>query len=573
MFKNLTIKSRLVFVISFLSLLLVGSGIVAIASLSSANDSLKTIYENRLVPIGQLNQLVRLISESRMAAAESMNGDPAVVNKRMDEVDRKVAEVDRVWDTFMAAPLTPEEKTLAAKSLESRKKFVAEGLKPTVDALRAANVQMAMELMAGQMTPLAAVFQEHVDALIKAQETIAKHEFEKTQSLYMTVRNVSLIAIICGVGLAAFIGLWLIRAISAPLQEAVRVAKNVAQGDLSQSIEITSNDETGQLLAALKIMNDSLAHTVGQVRVGTETIGVASREIASGNADLSARTETQASSLEETASSMEELTSTVKQNAENARQANQLVVSASDVAVRGGAVVGQVVDTMGSIKDSSRKIVDIIGVIDGIAFQTNILALNAAVEAARAGEQGRGFAVVASEVRSLAQRSASAAKEIKSLINDSVEKVDAGGKLVDEAGKTMDEIVTSVKHVADIMNEITAASQEQSSGIEQVNQAIAQMDEMTQQNAALVEQAAAAADSMQSQASNLAQAVAVFKLNHADQAVTLGTAQTLAMGTRPKVVGKTPALVKPLAAASSRKQLAKTKPTLAAGNGDEWEEF
>ncbi|MGH8808556.1 MAG: Tar ligand binding domain-containing protein, partial [Noviherbaspirillum sp.] len=370
MFKNLTIKSRLVFVISFLSLLLVGSGVVGISSLSSANNSLKTIYEDRLVPIGQLNHLVRLISENRMAVAESMNGDPAVVNKRMDEVDRKIGEVNKLWDAYTATSLPPEEKALADKSFESRKKFVAEGLKPTVDALRAANVQQAMELMQGPMTQLAAVFQEQMDALIKAQESIAKSEFEKTQSLYVMVRNVSLIAIICGVAMAAFIGLWLIRAISAPLEDAVRVAKSVAQGDLSQNIDIKANDETGQLLAALKIMNDSLAHTVGQVRVGTETIGVASREIASGNADLSARTETQASSLEETASSMEELTGTVKQNAENAHQANQLVVSASDVAMRGGEVVGQVVETMGSIKDSSRKIVDIIGVIDGIAFQT-----------------------------------------------------------------------------------------------------------------------------------------------------------------------------------------------------------
>jgi methyl-accepting chemotaxis protein len=251
---------------------------------------------------------------------------------------------------------------------------------------------------------------------------------------------------------------------------------------------------------------------VGQVRTGSETIDVATREIAAGNADLSARTETQASSLQQTASSMEELTQTVKQNAENARQANQLVVSASDFALKGGAVVSQVVDTMGAIKESSRKIVDIIGVIDGIAFQTNILALNAAVEAARAGEQGRGFAVVAAEVRNLAQRSAGAAREIKDLINNSVEKVDTGSKLVDEAGATMDQIVNSVKHVAGIMSEITAASQEQSTGIEEINRAVSHMDEMTQQNAALVEQAAAAAYSMQDQAQRLSQAVSVFNL-------------------------------------------------------------
>jgi len=282
---------------------------------------------------------------------------------------------------------------------------------------------------------------------------------------------------------------------------------------------------------------------------------------------LSSRTESQASSLEETASSMEELTATVKQNADNARQANQLVVSASDFAVKGGNVVGQVVQTMGSIKESSRKIVDIIGVIDGIAFQTNILALNAAVEAARAGEQGRGFAVVAAEVRNLAQRSAGAAKEIKALIGDSVEKVDTGSRLVDEAGQTMEQIVTSVKHVADIMSEITAASQEQSAGIGEINQAITQMDEMTQQNAALVEQAAAAAESMQEQAALLAEAVAAFKLD--DSARQQPTARI-----EPRPVVRSAPAIRPVASrVPAPPRTAAIGPVVASGNGDEWEEF
>ena len=315
----------------------------------------------------------------------------------------------------------------------------------------------------------------------------------------------------------AGMGVMLARKIVNALNEAVKIAQTVAAGDLTTRIEVTSKDETGQLLQALKDMSGSLVKIVGEVRSGTDTIATASGQIASGNLDLSSRTEQQASALEETASSMEELTGTVKQNADNARQANGLAVLASEVAVKGGAVVSQVVDTMSSINDSAKKIVDIIGVIDGIAFQTNILALNAAVEAARAGEQGRGFAVVASEVRSLAQRSAAAAKEIKTLIDDSVEKVGTGSKLVQQAGATMDEVVASVKRVTDIVGEISAASQEQSTGIEQVNQAITQMDDVTQQNAALVEEAAAASQSLQDQAAHLAQVVSVFKLAENNQ--------------------------------------------------------
>lgn len=513
MLKNLSIQSRLVFVIGFLSILLIAVGTIGLSSLGASNISLKNIYEKRLVPIGQLDLVVRMIDKNRMTVAESMNGDPAVVIKKMDEVEKRVVDVNKQWETYFANTVDADEKKLAMKFFEARKKFLSDGLKPTVEALRASNVQQAMELMQGAMSQYYEPMQAAMDALIKLQQDVAKNEFEKRQEIYSTVRNTSIASMVFGVLLATAIGLWLIKAITGPLREAIRVAKRVAAGDLTQRIEIDTYDEMGQLFDALKEMNDSLANTVGQVRIGSETITQASQEIAAGNADLSARTESQASSLEETASSMEELTSTVKQNADNARQANQLVVSASAYAIKGGEVVGQVVNTMGSIKDSSRKIVDIIGVIDSIAFQTNILALNAAVEAARAGEQGRGFAVVATEVRNLAQRSAGAAKEIKSLISDSVEKVDVGSKLVDQAGKTMDEIVSSVKHVADIMSEISAASQEQSAGIEEINRAITQMDELTQQNAALVEQAAAAAESMQEESRTLAQTVAVFRLN------------------------------------------------------------
>jgi methyl-accepting chemotaxis protein-1 (serine sensor receptor) len=342
----------------------------------------------------------------------------------------------------------------------------------------------------------------------RLSETMAAENTAAHRSAMLAMGITVLITLVVGVATV----LWLIKSITVPLDEAVSVAQTVAGGDLSSEVRVNSSDEIGALLGALKLMQQNLSNIVGQVRTGTETIHGATVEIAAGNLDLSGRTEEQASSLEQTAAAMVELTTTVKQNNENAAEACRLADSASNVAAKGGDAVAQMVRTMGEINDSSRKIVDIIGVIDGIAFQTNILALNAAVEAARAGEQGRGFAVVASEVRNLAQRSAAAAREIKELIGTSVGRVEEGSRLVGQAGETMSEVVSSVQRVTAIIGEISIASGEQRDGIEQISIAISQMDSVTQQNAALVEQAAAAADALQQQAANLTEAVSIFKL-------------------------------------------------------------
>jgi methyl-accepting chemotaxis protein len=395
--------------------------------------------------------------------------------------------------------------------------------------------------------------------------------------------RISLIALALTLPLLGAIYYFIRRMVSRPLggepAAATAVANRIAAGDLAHAVAVGGGDSSS-LMAAMARMQNNLAGIIGQIHDTAGAITTASAEIAAGNADLSQRTEEQASSLEETASSMEELSSTVKQNAENARQANQLAIGASAVAVKGGQVVGEVVGTMSSINESSKKIVDIISVIDGIAFQTNILALNAAVEAARAGEQGRGFAVVASEVRNLAQRSAAAAKEIKALIGDSVDKVGAGTKLVDQAGQTMQEIVASVKRVTDIMSEIAAASQEQSAGIEQVNQAITQMDQVTQQNAALVEQSAAAAEAMQEQTQNLTQAVASFNVGRAPAGAAAvrseQAAQKQAKPARPAFERRGPNRapnVARLPSRAARLKPAQTQAKAAAGAEEQWEEF
>jgi methyl-accepting chemotaxis protein len=563
MFNNLSIRARLIFIMSFMSVMLLGGAAIGLYGISENGKGIETIYEDRTVPLMDLGLIIDMANRTRTNAVVTANaGMPGVAEAANAETLMLDGEIDKLWAKYMGTTLTPEEKQLADAFASQWKTYQTSRNVTLKLAMEDGDLAAAQENAASDAGPKFAAAHDSLFKLIELQGAVAKQEFNQAHDRSVSIRNFAIVAVTVGLALAAWLSFSLIRAIVRPLDEAVKLARAVAEGDLTQNIDVHSADEIGQLMQALKDMNDSLVRVVGQVRSGTDTVATASSQIAAGNLDLSSRTEQQASSLEETASSMEELTSTVKQNAENARQANQLVVSTADIAVKGGQVVEQVVDTMASIKDSSRKIADIIGVIDGIAFQTNILALNAAVEAARAGEQGRGFAVVASEVRNLAQRSASAAKEIKSLIEDSVGKVDAGGQLVDEAGKTMGEIVTSVKRVTDIMSEIAAASQEQSSGIEQVNQAITQMDQVTQQNAALVEEAAAAAESLQDQAGKLTEVVSVFKLEGsygARQAPPVRQGTTAAL---PKPKGT------PARAMASPKKLA-----VAGGSNEEWEEF
>ncbi|MEO8417560.1 MAG: methyl-accepting chemotaxis protein [Methylophilaceae bacterium] len=502
--------------------------------------------------------------------------EPAQIAKIHERIEFNKKAINEALETLDQLIYTENGKALMAKFKEKRAKYVV-SFSQVNKMLAEDNRAEAREVMIGETLPALDALQDAVKELSDLQNRLVTASGVEAKQTIESARNLMIIlgvtAILVGIGLAYMITRSITRQLGGEPAYAAEVVTQIATGDLTVQVAIQPGDTTS-LLAAMKNMNDSLVKIVGEVRTGTDTIATATSQIAAGNLDLSSRTEEQASSLEETASSMEELTSTVKQNADNARQANQLAVSASEIAVKGGDVVSQVVDTMGSINDSAKKIVDIIGVIDGIAFQTNILALNAAVEAARAGEQGRGFAVVATEVRNLAQRSAAAAKEIKSLIDDSVEKVAVGSRLVGQAGTTMDEIVSSVKLVTDIMGEVTAASQEQSAGIEQVNQAIAQMDEVTQQNAALVEEAAAAAASLQDQADNLIQVVSVFKVNNDYQVARTSSVAPARVVHAPVQVTPPLRKVQPPKALTARPP---RKPVAIAAAGSDssgdWEEF
>lgn len=790
-FKSLTIKSRLINVIAMLSALMIIIGGMGLHGMGKANEGLRTVYEDRTMPMSQISTIKELLLANRLNITAALITPTAeVIQKNNAEVERNIAEISGVWSAYMATYLTPEEKKLADKFAADRKLFVEEGLKPTIAALKADDIELANKLVVNQINPLYKPVSEGIKQLMQLQVDVAKQEFESAQSRYGHTRNITIGLIVLGIMSALWLGFILIRVIVRPFSAAIRNFGHIAQGKYNNAIDIERQDEIGKVMEALKSMQtklgfdmaeskriadenlrikigldnvstgvmiadnaryiiyanksvvdilgkaeadirkqlpdfsaanlvgvnidgfhvipsqqeqllssfnnnhiakinlggrsmvvsanpvineqgqrlgavaewqdrtievaveqevaalvhgavmgdftrriniqgkedffkqlgeglnelmettesgindvvrvlgalsrndltqtitndyagsfgqlkddanttvEKLKEIISQIKDATNGINTGAKEIASGNNDLSHRTEEQAASLEETAASMEELTSTVQHNAANAKQANQLAVDASNIAGKGVDVVGQVVKTMDTINDSSRRIGDIISVIDDIAFQTNILALNAAVEAARAGEQGRGFAVVAVEVRNLAQRAATAAGEIKNLIDDSVVKVTGGSKLVTQAGQTMEEIVNSIRGVTVMMSEISAASAEQTSGIEQVNQAISQMDDVTQQNAALVEQAAAAAESLEEQAQSLSATVAQFKVEgytrHAHNSMSQASSFRAAPPQREASIAKAGAIKKPASV--------KPKP-IPQSSIDDWEEF
>ena len=589
---RLNISTRLAMAFAAIVLLLIVLGGVALLRSASQDAALNDIATLRIP-----------ITKSMGAVADGVNVQAiqfrnlaittaeAVVKPSLERVAAARASIAKETVELTRDIHSAKGKEILARMQQQRTDFLALG-DEYIGLIQKGDRDGALALMQERLRPVQMEYQKTIQEQVDYQAGVTAASVERAETAAAALQRDVIVAGVLAIALAVFLAFSIIRSITRPLAEAVQAADRVAAGDLSGQIVVRSQDETGQLLGALQRMQHSLVNTVGLVRSNAEGVASASSQIATGNNDLSARTEQQASALEETAASMEQLGSTVRQNADNARQANQLAMSASTVAVQGGDVVAEVVETMRGINESSKKIADIISVIDGIAFQTNILALNAAVEAARAGEQGRGFAVVAGEVRSLAGRSAEAAKEIKGLITASVERVEQGTALVDKAGTTMTEVVSSIRRVTDIMGEISAASSEQSAGVGQVGEAVTQMDQATQQNAALVEEMAAAASALNAQAGELVGAVAVFKLD--------ATAQRSAAAIAPSPARAPMAMAPPVAPAraarraaparaaapvgtkhtrlgppqaSAASQPAAPAPTAAKGGDEDWETF
>jgi len=577
MFNNFKIKTLLVGVLGLLIGLLAIIGGLGILSAERSVGLVKDVTVANQKNIAERNAIRLDMETGRSQILQALQHNPELAWSKLHDhpltnhfniVEEVTARVNKRWEGYLAGIKSPEERKLAEDWFAKSDGLGVEHVRAATAAVKEGRWDDAETVLIKKLNPSYRIgdgalkaLSEHADKRIEADAAAVAAGLSRNSTTVTVV-------LVCGLALSVYAGLVLMKAISTPLAEAMDVAHRVADGDLKGQATRHPDNEFGELLRALDKMRDNLAAIVNEVRGGSDTITSASAQIAAGNMDLSDRTGEQAASLEETASSMEELTSTVRQNADNARQANQLAVSASSVATKGGEVVEQVVATMGSINESSNKIVDIIAVIDGIAFQTNILALNAAVEAARAGEQGRGFAVVASEVRNLAQRSAAAAKEIKQLIDDSVGKVESGAKLVNQAGSTMKEIVTSIQRVTDIMGEITSATQEQTAGLEQIHQAINEMDTITQQNVALVEEAAAASTALQDQASSLSRIVSVFQIDSQRRehpAAVQARAVIQAVRAKPALPAKAKSAQRETRAAASRK--------VANSEVGDWEEF
>jgi methyl-accepting chemotaxis protein len=511
---KVTIKFRLIATMALLGLLIVITGLSGLCGMQKVNLSLQDANDNTMPSAIAIGESQLAMARSRLALDRvTMHPELPDSGKTLARAETFMMASDKAWARYLTLPQGDDEKRLSDKMDQDRKAFIDQGFLPLVRAINAKDAVLADKITMTVMPPLFTKLTESAQLLSEFQSTSNTKQYDASQSLYSSLRWLTGGAIVGGLVLMLAAAVSLLRSILVPIRASVTHFARMADGDLSNRIDVRGNDEMTELMRALEGMQSKLAATVLSVRTGAASIATATAEIATGNLDLSGRTEEQAASLEETASSLEELTSTVRQNSENARQSNELAQEASRVAARGGEVVGNVINTMESIRAASTRIADIIGVIDGIAFQTNILALNAAVEAARAGEQGRGFAVVASEVRSLAHRSADAAKDIKALIGASVTQVDGGVAQVREAGATMGEIVASIERVTGIMVEISAAGHEQELGISQINQAVATLDATTQQNAALVEEAAAASASLSEQAERLSEAVAAFKLD------------------------------------------------------------
>ncbi|WP_454721421.1 MULTISPECIES: methyl-accepting chemotaxis protein [Cupriavidus] len=511
MLSKLTIKARLAIAMFVLSLLLVVVGALGLLGMTHSNEANHATYSNQLpsaIAIAEADSWLGRVRTSLFSAALDPTSSHAA--DLLARTEQFLGNSDAAWQRYLALPRDAEEDRLAQEVSEKRKALYG-AFQAFTAAIKGGDHEKIIAAGVAH-TPFYAALQTSAEALSKLQTERARTSYEEAEATFARFRAITVAALLGGLALAVYSWLALRRAIAQPLEAALAHFEHITAGDLSRTVHIRSQDEMGQLLAGIARMQDGLAQTVLAVRNGSETIAAATKQIAAGNVDLSSRTEQQAASLEQTAASMEELTGTVKQNADNARQAASLAATASETANHGGEVIRDVVSTMSEINESSARIADIISIIEGIAFQTNILALNAAVEAARAGEQGRGFAVVAGEVRTLAQRSSSAAKEIKDLIDKSSARVTTGTTLVGQAGATMDEIIRDIQRVSDIMGEISAASAEQTGGIDQVARAVSQMDEVTQQNASLVEEAAAAAQSLEEQAGKLRETVAVFRL-------------------------------------------------------------